>query len=97
MSAEIYDTVDFSRVPHILSPSPNSRAYACQCTLVIVTGDKSFPFPNSNWGCAGHPPVDDGGVLPPITPSAANDFVVQIANSNFQQALKSIGSYSKGQ
>ena len=67
-------------------------AYACGCSVVVLAGDKSSPFPNGTWACAGHPPVEgSSAVLPPMTQSAANNFALMVTNSHLQQTINLLG------
>ena len=93
---EIFALPDLSQSPYVVAEA-NTRLYVCECSLVTVAGSQAFPFPNDTWSCAGHPVVEGGNTLPPMTLETARQFAVQIANSHLQQSLKAIAlTYTDG-
>lgn len=83
---EIYNDPDLAKSPY-LAADPDSRVYACACSVVTLTGGRTVPFPNGVWVCAGHPAPDGAAVLPQISLSAARDFALSAANNHLQQNI----------
>lgn len=85
----IYEEQDWTRSPHLIA-DPNSRLYACGCSIIVVTGAQAAAVPNHVWTCAGHPAPMTGTVLPPMTMDAAKNFVCLLANMQLSGSIRQI-------